>query len=177
MTSAQAETILAVACQRESDNARRMRLGLEPVAQPYPYSVATTSAGNIFHQPSGTLSLNQNGTSAGAMHMSSTSSDEDAGAGDSSFDKSSCNAVEADTEHRNGDDMDNNDGHDRRDDSISAEGGTGGDSISINNTIAEESSTTNMASGTTVTSSSPNNNGKTNKHIYYVKLYALYNEI
>lgn len=32
----QAEQILATACENESHNAKRMRLGLEPVSQPMP---------------------------------------------------------------------------------------------------------------------------------------------
>jgi hypothetical protein len=36
LTSVQAEQILATACENESHNAKRMRLGLEPVSQPMP---------------------------------------------------------------------------------------------------------------------------------------------
>ncbi|KAK9883984.1 hypothetical protein WA026_004920 [Henosepilachna vigintioctopunctata] len=36
LTSVQAEQILATACENESHNAKRMRLGLEPVSQPLP---------------------------------------------------------------------------------------------------------------------------------------------
>ncbi|KAG8212634.1 hypothetical protein J437_LFUL018672 [Ladona fulva] len=36
LTSVQAEQILAQACENESQNAKRMRLGLEPVSQPMP---------------------------------------------------------------------------------------------------------------------------------------------
>lgn len=36
LTSAQAEQILASACENEAHNAKRMRLGLEPVGQPMP---------------------------------------------------------------------------------------------------------------------------------------------
>lgn len=36
LTSVQAEQILAQACENESHNAKRMRLGLEPVSQPMP---------------------------------------------------------------------------------------------------------------------------------------------
>ncbi|XP_059476312.1 nucleolar protein 4-like isoform X4 [Neocloeon triangulifer] len=38
LTSVQAEQILAQACENESHNAKRMRLGLEPVSQPMPVS-------------------------------------------------------------------------------------------------------------------------------------------
>uniref|UniRef100_A0A6A7FTA1 Nucleolar protein 4-like Protein n=1 Tax=Hirondellea gigas TaxID=1518452 RepID=A0A6A7FTA1_9CRUS len=38
MTSLQAEQLLATACENEAQNAKRMRLGLEPVAQPHPYT-------------------------------------------------------------------------------------------------------------------------------------------
>lgn len=34
LTSVQAEQILAQACENESQNAKRMRLGLEPISQP-----------------------------------------------------------------------------------------------------------------------------------------------
>jgi hypothetical protein len=34
LTSVQAEQILAIACENESMNAKRMRLGLEPISQP-----------------------------------------------------------------------------------------------------------------------------------------------
>lgn len=36
LTSVQAEHILAQACENESLNAKRMRLGLDPVSQPMP---------------------------------------------------------------------------------------------------------------------------------------------
>ncbi|CAD6238379.1 GSCOCG00008454001-RA-CDS [Cotesia congregata] len=42
LTSVQAEQILATACENESDNAKRMRLGLEPVSQPMPTLPAAT---------------------------------------------------------------------------------------------------------------------------------------
>ncbi|XP_063982851.1 nucleolar protein 4-like isoform X5 [Diachasmimorpha longicaudata] len=44
LTSVQAEQILATACENESDNAKRMRLGLEPVSQPMPTLPAATSS-------------------------------------------------------------------------------------------------------------------------------------
>lgn len=163
LTSAQAETILAVACQRESDNARRMRLGLEPVAQPYPYPITPTTAANVFHPPAGNALLKQNGGGGGAtlQNMSSTSSDDDGGAGDSSFDKSTANAAEADAGNRSGnDEPDNRDGRDRREGSVSAMGGVAGESTTVNNTVTEESSAINVTCGTSVTSSSPNDNGK-----------------
>ncbi|KAA0197162.1 hypothetical protein HAZT_HAZT001353 [Hyalella azteca] len=37
LTSLQAEQLLATACENEAQNAKRMRLGLDPVAQPHPY--------------------------------------------------------------------------------------------------------------------------------------------
>jgi len=140
-----------------------MRLGLEPVAQPYPYSAAAaTSAANVFPQPTAATNplLNQNGGAAGAtMQMSSTSSDEDAGAGDSSFEKtSSTNAVEADTELRN-----DTDEVDRPERVSTAGGGTaGGDSAANNAVTVGETDMAVVTGGTNVTSSSPNNNG-----IYY----------
>lgn len=137
-----------------------MRLGLEPVAQPYPYSVSTTSASSVFQQPAGSLLLNQNGNGVAVLNMSSTSSDEDAGVGDSSFDKSSSNAIEADTEPHNGNgEIDNHDGHDLREGSISAAGGNG-DISDANNSTIEESNSLNINCGISVTSSSPNNIGK-----------------
>lgn len=148
-----------------------MRLGLEPVAQPYPYSVASTSASNVFQQPAGTLQLNQNGSGGATLQMSSTSSDEDAGGGDSSFEKTSSNAIEADTEHRNGnDDAENRDGCDRRDVNESIEGGSGGDSGNMSNTVNDELNLSNVTCGASVTSSSPNNNGKAKKilHCSYI---------
>lgn len=149
-----------MACQRESDNARRMRLGLEPVAQPYPYSVTPTSAANVFQQPTGTVLLNQNGSSGATLQMSSTSSDEDTGVGDSSFDKSSSNAIEADSENRNNNnESENRDSSDRREGNASAGGGSGSDSATQNNTVTEESSTA-ITGGVSVTSSSPNSNGE-----------------
>ena len=41
MTSVQAEQLLARACENESENAKRMRMGLEPISQPMPV-IATT---------------------------------------------------------------------------------------------------------------------------------------
>ncbi|XP_018321977.1 nucleolar protein 4-like isoform X2 [Agrilus planipennis] len=43
LTSVQAEQILATACENESHNAKRMRLGLEPVSQPMPVLPGTTT--------------------------------------------------------------------------------------------------------------------------------------
>lgn len=157
-----------MACQRESDNARRMRLGLEPVAQPYPYSGTSTSTANVFQQPAGSLLLNQNGSSGGTLQMSSTSSDDDVGVGDSSFEKSSSNAIDVDTEHRNGnDEIENRDGNDGREGSVSAGGGTGGDSAALNNTMIEESDSAIVTGRSSVTSSSPNNNGKKMMKTFY----------
>ncbi|XP_012540913.1 nucleolar protein 4-like isoform X3 [Monomorium pharaonis] len=42
LTSVQAEQILATACENESENAKRMRIGLEPVSQPMPTLPAAT---------------------------------------------------------------------------------------------------------------------------------------
>ncbi|KRT84907.1 hypothetical protein AMK59_2557, partial [Oryctes borbonicus] len=50
LTSVQAEQILATACENESHNAKRMRLGLEPVSQPMPLlpgTVATDTTAQI----------------------------------------------------------------------------------------------------------------------------------
>ena len=41
LTSVQAEQLLARACENESENAKRMRMGLEPISQPMPV-IATT---------------------------------------------------------------------------------------------------------------------------------------
>lgn len=136
-----------------------MRLGLEPVAQPYPYAITPTSGANAFQQPSGSLlQLSQNGNGSGTLQMSSTSSDDDAGVGDSSFEKSSSNIIEADTaEHRNNnDEVDNPDsGRDRQEGSVS----TGCDPTTVNTSVNEESNSGVVTCGATVTSSSPNNNG------------------
>ncbi|KDR20286.1 hypothetical protein L798_05071 [Zootermopsis nevadensis] len=43
LTSVQAEQILAQACENESHNAKRMRLGLEPVSQPLPLLPSTAT--------------------------------------------------------------------------------------------------------------------------------------
>ncbi|KAJ8881968.1 hypothetical protein PR048_018456 [Dryococelus australis] len=43
LTSVQAEQILAQACENESHNAKRMRLGLEPVSQPMPILPSATT--------------------------------------------------------------------------------------------------------------------------------------
>lgn len=52
LTSVQAEQILATACENESHNAKRMRLGLEPVSQPMPIlpgaQVSFILSGNVF---------------------------------------------------------------------------------------------------------------------------------
>lgn len=145
-----------------------MRLGLEPVAQPYPFSGTPTSGASVFQPPAGNLLLNQNGSGGATLQMSSTSSDEDAGAGDSSFDKSSTNAVETDAENRNGNDEPDN--RDRREGSVSATGGSAGESATANNTVAEETNTTNATCGASVTSSSPNDNGKVMPNIITVLL-------
>ncbi|XP_017888261.1 nucleolar protein 4-like isoform X2 [Ceratina calcarata] len=42
LTSVQAEQILATACENESDNAKRMKLGKEPISQPMPTLPAAT---------------------------------------------------------------------------------------------------------------------------------------
>ena len=39
LTSIQAEQLLAKACENESENAKRMRMGLEPISQPMPASI------------------------------------------------------------------------------------------------------------------------------------------
>ncbi|XP_066999420.2 nucleolar protein 4 [Anabrus simplex] len=45
LTSVQAEQILAQACENESHNAKRMRLGLEPVSQPMPLLPSASNEG------------------------------------------------------------------------------------------------------------------------------------
>lgn len=82
------------------------------------------------------------------MQTSSASSDEDAGVGDSSFDKtSSTNAVDADTEPRNDNDEINRPGR------VPA---AGGDSA----VTAEDTNAAIVTGGTSVVPSSPNSNGK-----------------
>ena len=39
LTSVQAEQLLARACENEAENAKRMRMGMEPVSQPMPITV------------------------------------------------------------------------------------------------------------------------------------------
>lgn len=144
-----------------------MRLGLEPVAQPYPYTGTPTSTANVFQPTTGSLLLTQNG-SGGTVQMSSTSSDDDVGVGDNSFDKSSSNAIDVETEHRNGsDEVENREGSDGREGSFSAGVGTGGDSVTLNNTIIEESDSAIGTGRGSVTSSSPNNNGKSFSKLLY----------
>lgn len=50
LTSVQAEQLLAMACENESMNAKRMRIGLDPISQAIPQqqqSSAVTSAGSV----------------------------------------------------------------------------------------------------------------------------------
>ena len=44
LTSVQAEQLLARACENESENAKRMRMGLEPISQPMPVITTTIPA-------------------------------------------------------------------------------------------------------------------------------------
>ena len=43
LTSVQAEQLLARACENEAENAKRMRMGIEPVSQPMPSAFTTTA--------------------------------------------------------------------------------------------------------------------------------------
>lgn len=43
LTSVQAEQLLAIACENESMNAKRMRIGLDPISQSAPQVVTTVS--------------------------------------------------------------------------------------------------------------------------------------
>ncbi len=43
LTSVQAEHLLARACENEAENAKRMRMGLEPISQPMPAPFTTTA--------------------------------------------------------------------------------------------------------------------------------------
>merc|ERR1712012_56641 len=52
LTSIQAEQLLAKACENESENAKRMRMGLEPISQPMP-AVSTHSIVDVLSQSSG----------------------------------------------------------------------------------------------------------------------------
>jgi hypothetical protein len=47
LTSVQAEQLLAKACENESENAKRMRMGLEPISQPMPLFVTSSTAPNL----------------------------------------------------------------------------------------------------------------------------------
>ena len=52
LTSIQAEQLLAKACENESENAKRMRMGLEPISQPMPLS--THSIVDVLSHPTPT---------------------------------------------------------------------------------------------------------------------------
>merc|ERR1712001_384582 len=60
LTSVQAEQLLARACENESENAKRMRMGLEPISQPMPMFTSTPSIVDV-------LASNTHATSATSM--------------------------------------------------------------------------------------------------------------
>merc|ERR1712223_740080 len=51
LTSVLAEQLLARACENEADNAKRMRMGMEPVSQPMPTSLITSSTVDTLSGP------------------------------------------------------------------------------------------------------------------------------
>lgn len=69
LTSAQAEQLLARACENEAENAKRMRMGLEPVSQPMPIMTSAptidvlscSSSTGMVSSASGTLFTAANG--------------------------------------------------------------------------------------------------------------------
>ncbi|CAH2097792.1 unnamed protein product [Euphydryas editha] len=79
LTSVQAEHILAQACENESLNAKRMRLGLDPVSQPMPTvptpmaidTTATSVASSFLSLYSGAVSGAASGSASGAPAVSS----------------------------------------------------------------------------------------------------------
>lgn len=80
LTSVQAEQILATACENESHNAKRMRLGLEPVSQPMPVLSGTTPTDTTVSMgqartldfPGGGIKMETTESSIGAFPSSTT---------------------------------------------------------------------------------------------------------
>lgn len=61
LTSAQAEQILAQACENESLNAKRMRIGMEPIGTNY-FQASSTAASSPTHQNHSAMELNGSGS-------------------------------------------------------------------------------------------------------------------
>lgn len=72
LTSAVAEQILAQACENENQNAKRLRLGLEPISQPLPVghndAVASSPAPEA-HSPVTTSTATTNSTNSGTANL------------------------------------------------------------------------------------------------------------
>jgi len=68
----QAEQILATACENESDNAKRMRIGLEPVSQPMPTLPAATVSND--HAWGGGMGVGEGGIRHARGHFDIVSS-------------------------------------------------------------------------------------------------------
>ncbi|CAG7837185.1 unnamed protein product [Allacma fusca] len=75
LTSVQAEQILAQACENESQNAKRMRMGLEPVGQPLPVPQSQQSEKN-----SSEVAENGHGKASGGRSSSREDCDKSASA-------------------------------------------------------------------------------------------------
>nr|SVE93594.1 EOG090X05H5 [Scapholeberis mucronata] len=67
LTSVVAEQILAQACENENQNAKRLRLGLEPISQPLPAGHDTGATSPAASQPSDTQSQSPASTSTGTI--------------------------------------------------------------------------------------------------------------
>ena len=74
LTSIQAEQLLAKACENESENAKRMRMGLEPISQPMP-AVSTHSIVDVLSQSSGNSPATPVSMSALFPNMSAVTSE------------------------------------------------------------------------------------------------------
>merc|ERR1719328_68711 len=74
LTSVLAEQLLAKACENESENAKRMRMGLEPISQPMP-AVSTHSIVDVLSQSSGNSPATPVSMSALFPNMSAVTSE------------------------------------------------------------------------------------------------------
>jgi hypothetical protein len=59
LTSVHAEQLLARACENEAENAKRMRLGMEPISQPLPAPLTYSTPLDSMAGSNGTLTLSQ----------------------------------------------------------------------------------------------------------------------
>nr|SVE75730.1 EOG090X05H5 [Daphnia hispanica] len=72
LTSVVAEQILAQACENENQNAKRLRLGLEPISQPLPPPTANEGS-NVSNSPTTFAQLSETGQSSQSTTMLPTS--------------------------------------------------------------------------------------------------------